>query len=87
MKNLLAGFIALMALSLASISFADEIHIPIAINIENFKADCLARGLDLNDKDGFVENKGMSIIVYTYHTASEEQMDLIKDMAFKNVRR
>ena len=71
-------------------SFADEIEIPFGVRIEDFKKDCLTQDLDLYDKDnshGFVENRASRIIVYTYRTATVQQLETIKECAFKNLRK
>ena len=74
---------------MGSLSFADEIEIPFAVHMDKFMEECSANGLDLYGRDssqGFVENKGSRFIVYTYKMATDEQLSIIKDSAFKNLR-
>lgn len=73
-------------LTISSISFADEIRIPQAVYIDKFKAYTKEHGIDLNDVDGFVENHGQNFKVFTYKNMTSEQLDIIKDATFKNLR-
>ena len=80
---------ALLFVFLASFSLtamADEIEIPFAIDIPSFKEELLGHGFNLNDVDGFVENKGMTIVVYTYKNSTVDQRRLIREAAFSNLR-
>ena len=81
--------ISLAFLALSPYSHADEIHAPFAINVEDFKTDAKAHGFDLydqKDSQGFVENRGSSFVVYTYRTATPEQLDLVKDLTWRHRR-
>lgn len=86
MKSLGVVILAGVLVITPSISFADEVHIGFPVKLEQFKAYTKERGFDLNDKDGFVENKGQEIVVYSYHTMTPQQMEIVKDATFKNLR-
>lgn len=64
-----------------------------SINVNQYKKDCKSKGIDLYDDsgdghgDGFVENKGNNFKVFTYHDPTSEQLDILKDMAWKNKRK
>lgn len=68
-------------------SFGDEIQIPFPIRVEPFKAEAKERGLDLYDQDGFVENRGGEFKVFTYHTVTPEQLELIQELTWKHLRK
>ena len=82
----LGVFLSFFTLGAVTYSYADEIEVPLAIHVKPFIEDCKSRGLDLNDVDGFVENKGSRVVVYTYGSIGINTLDLIKDMAFKHRR-
>lgn len=69
-----------------SLSFADEIRIPVSVKVDDFKNECKKSGFDLNEVDGFVENKGQRFIVYTYKSVTDQQLEIIKDAAWKTKR-
>jgi len=72
-----------------AISYADGIVIPCSIKVSAFIKDMKQHGMDLSgsdDADGEVQNSGTSMKVITYKPVTPEQMDLMKDIAFKNVR-
>ncbi len=68
-------------------SFADEIGVPFAIHVEDFKADALEHDFDLYDGDGFIQNKGSRFVVYTYKRVTPEQLSLITELTWKHLRR
>ena len=89
MRVRLARFTVLLFsfIFLSCVAYADEIQVGFPINVEEFKSYTKARGFDLDDKDGFIENKGQNFVVYTYHTVTTEQMEIVKDATFKNLRK
>lgn len=88
MRTPIRGFgFALILLMGCSFSFADEIQIPFAIHVDQFKKDAKEAGFDLYDGDGFVENKGGRFVVYTYKTISFENLRLLKELTWKNLRK
>lgn len=78
--------LAVALATIPSISSADEVHIGFPVKLQEFKAYTNQRGFNLDDKDGFIENKGQEIIVYSYRTMTPEQMQIVKDATFKNLR-
>ena len=71
-------------------SLADEIEIPFAINKNAYIQEALEKGLDLTDGDnahGFIDNRGSRFIVCTYRTATIEQLELIKNLTWKHLRK
>jgi len=89
MNKILVGLIGLSLLGSTSIVHADGIVIPVSIKVESFKKEMKSRGMDLfgsDDSDGHIDNLGTSIKVITYRPVTTEQMDLIKEVASKNVR-
>ena len=91
----LMGF-TLITLMGASLSYADELEIPVSVYVDDFKEAMLERGYNLypcDSKDcsqkqsvGFVENKGQNFVVHTYKPASIELLYAVRDTAFENVR-
>lgn len=80
----------LSVLSLTTISYADGIIIPMSIKVEQFKKEVKEKGLDLygsDSSDGEVQNLGTSMKVITYRPATLDELDLIKDVSFKTVRK
>jgi hypothetical protein len=70
-------------------SQADEVRIPFAVYVEDFKKDAKEQGLDLYDNrnsDGFIQNKGQEFYVFTYKPISMEHLDLIKELTWKHIR-
>lgn len=87
-KKTASIILILMVIVFPKYAFAgDEIIIPFALNIEPFKKELKSKGIDLYDKDGFVENKASRVIIYTYEPTTEEQKEIIKISAFKNMRK
>lgn len=89
MNKILGGLIVIM-LSLPSISYADGVVIPGSIKVEAFIKDMKEHGMDLSgsdSSDGYVDSLGNSIKVITYKPVALEQMELMKEVAFKNVRK
>jgi len=77
------------AILLSSLSFADEIKVPFAIYVEEFKAEAKEKGFDLYEKresDGFIVSRGAEFSVFTFKEATPEQLELIKFLAFKHQR-
>ncbi len=71
-------------------SFADGVIIPVSIKVDEFKKDMMDKGMNLygGDKaDGEIENKGTQIKIITYKPVTMEQMELMKTVAFKTVRK
>jgi hypothetical protein len=84
-----AAIVATFVLSVSFNSNADEIEIPFGLYAEDFKAETLKQGLDLSgsrESRGFVEDKGGHFKVYTYRTAKPEELEIIKNVAFKTIR-
>lgn len=89
MKKILGGLIVLM-LSLPSIAHADGVIIPASIKVNEFKKEMKILGMDLygnDESDGEIINNGTSIKVVTYKPISIEQLELLKETAFKTSRR
>lgn len=80
---ILIGIISMVALTPC---LADELIVPFGVHVEEFKAEALERGLDLYDGDGFVENKGMKIHIFTYKFAEINTLNLIKELTAKHRR-
>ena len=77
-------------LLIGSTSFADEINIPFAVNMKEFKWDLKQHGLNFyGDKKaiGFIEDKGSRIVLYTYKRIKTEDMETIKNVMWKHVRK
>ena len=74
-------------LLVAAISWADEVTIPFAIHVEDFKKEVKENGFDLYDGDGFVENKGGEFKVFTYKPVKFEHLDLFRKIAIKHLRK
>lgn len=73
-----------------AISFADGIVIPVSIKVEAFKREMKEKGMNLygfDNSDGEVQNSGNRMKVITYKPVTTEQMELIKQVAFHNVRK
>lgn len=88
MKNRERVILITLALSLFSFPcFSDELHVPFAIHKEQFIIDAKAEGFDLNDVDGFIENRGSEVVIYTYKTISKSQMEILKNTTWKNLRK
>lgn len=79
--------LTLLAIFGCSISSATEINIPFPVYADQFKVDAKERGFDLYDGDGFVENKGDNFKVFTYKAVTDEQLEIIKDLTWKNMRK
>lgn len=80
----------LTLLGATSISYADGVIIPVSIKVERFKELMKEKGMNLyggDDADGEVQNNGTAIKVITYRPVTLEQMDLIREVAFKTVRK
>ena len=90
MNKILVGLIVGALISSTSICFADGVIIPGSIKVEAFKKEMKSHGMDLygtDNSDGEVENKGTQMKVITYKSVTPEQLELIKDIATKTVRR
>ena len=77
-------------LSFPSIAHADGIIIPFSIKVNEFKKEMKKSGMDLygrDNSDGEVSNNGTSIKIITYKPVTLEEMELIKEIASKTVRR
>ena len=77
-------------LSFPSIVHADGIEIPFPIKVNEFKKEMKKSGMDLygrDNSDGEVANNGTSIKIITYKPVTLEEMELIKEIASKTVRR
>lgn len=80
---------AVMVLGLTTISYADGVIIQKSIKVKGFIAEMKERGLDFSggdDSDGEIQNGGTQIKVVTYKPVTPEQLNLIRDVAFHNVR-
>ena len=79
-----------LCLLIASPLLADEIEIPFAIYTQDFIEDALTKGFDLTDSrdaHGFIDNRGARFIVCTYKQVTMEQLDLIKNLTWKHLRK
>lgn len=84
------GVLALLLSMSCLPSFADEIIIPFALDQKQFSKELKKEGLDFTDGKhslGFVKNEGMKSTVYSYKNLKNEQLDKIKQAAFKSVRK
>lgn len=71
-------------------SFADGVVIPVSIKVEAFKKEMKSKGMNLyggDDADGEIQNYGTSMKVITYKSVTMNQLELIKNAAFKTVRK
>lgn len=89
MRHKVIGVIfALMALcSLAQAG--DEIRMPFPVYVDEFKADLKERGLDFydnKDSHGFIERSGGEVVINSYRQMTNEELSIIKDCYFKNLR-
>lgn len=86
------GVMGLIVLGLitSSLSFADQIVIPLSIKQDKFVKEMKKRGMDLrrrDDSDGYVEYGPQGFMVVTYKPITFEQLDLIREVSFKCVRK
>ena len=80
--------IIVFMLVLSSESYPDELKFPFSVYPRKLQAEFAEydRKLDLNGNDrtedswGFVENKGTSFIIYTYHSATKEDFKIIREI-------
>ncbi len=79
--------LAMVFLLGCSLSHATEVRVPYGIYVEQFKKESKEKGFDLNDVDGFIQNKGNNFVIYTYKPITDEQLELIKDLTWNNMRR
>ena len=89
MNRIVAGLIGVTLMGFATISYADGVLVPGSIKIASFKKEMKKRGMDLygrDDSDGAIENGGTQIKIITYKPVTPEQLDLIKDVSYKNAR-
>ena len=73
----------------SSLALADEIQIPYGVYMDEFKAECKLKGLDLENtraSQGFVNDRANEFSVFTYKTATPEQLDLIREVSLKHRR-
>lgn len=90
MNKILVVLTMLTLIGATSISYADGVIIPVSVKVNEFKKEMKLRGMDLSGEDysdGTIENRGTSIKVITYKPVTIEQMDLMKEVAFKTVRK
>lgn len=90
MNKITVGLIVVALMGSTVISYADGVVIPFSIKTDAFKKEIKSRGLDLygTDKsDGEIQNNGTSMKIITYKPVTSEQMDLMKDVANKTVRK
>lgn len=79
--------LTVLTLGLAhAVAFADEIQVPFAVRMTDFKAECKTRGMDLDEVDGFITDRGQDFSVFTYETSDQTDWDLIREAAFKTKR-
>lgn len=77
-------------LSMSLFSYADEIQIPFPVYMDEFKAECKKQGLDLygnRDSKGFVQDKASNFSVFTYHTATPDELTVIQEATWKTFRK
>lgn len=85
-----AIIVLILAIVAVPYSFSDEVRVPFAIYLEDFKAEAKENGFDLYDtreSHGFIENKGGRFTVCTYRSVTQEQLDLIKELTWKHLRK
>lgn len=91
MNKILVGLIGItLLLGSTSIVHADGVVIPVSTKVEQFKELMLENGMNLyggDDADGFIEDYGTKIKIITYKQVTIEQMELMKEAAFKSVRK
>ena len=84
-------FIIVFILSIASVSFSDELDIPFSCWPVELQQAFLKYGkkMDLNsdertdDSFGYILNKGSKYVIYTYHSVSPEDFEIIKKVTFE----
>lgn len=89
-KRLGIGMLTVMSLLVPSLVHADEISVPFAIYVEDFRKDIKQNGMDLDggrESQGFVEERGGNFTVFTYKQATPKQLGLITDVAVRNMRK
>lgn len=72
------------------IAHADEVEIPFAVYIDDFKKAAKEKGFDLydeRDSDGFIKNNGQEFVVCTYRRITQEELGLIQDLVWQNIRK
>lgn len=90
MKTLGVGIGVIAMLVLTSNCFCDEIRIPFSIHEKAFKQELAKHGMRMDHSDngdGFIEDRGGSMNVFSYHSFTPKQMEIIKDAAFKCERK
>lgn len=74
---------------LCAVSFADEVNIPFGVKMKSFKKSLKSKGLDFDGNDdslGFIENKGMSLTLFSYRNLTKEELYKIQVSASDTYR-
>lgn len=82
--------LTLIALSMSHFLYADEIQIPFAVYVDEFKEDAKLQGLDLdgNKKSmGFIKDEGSHFTVFTYRQIPIEKLDKLTALTWKHIRK
>lgn len=85
----LVGFAFGLLAAFQYIAHADEVEIPFAVNVREFKKAAKEKGLDLydqKDSDGFIKNNGQNFTVCTYRRITPEELGIIQDLVWQNMR-
>lgn len=86
----MVSMLFLGAFFLIGTSYSDEVIIPFAVYVDDFKTDMKNCGIDLYDdrhSDGFIKNEGTKITIFTYRSLTIDELQTIKDLCFKHHRR
>ena len=89
MKNIVVVGMASLFIFTTTMTYADIIHIPRATKVKQFVEESRRLGLDLSgsdESDGFVNDRGTEIEIVTYRNMTLEELEIIKESAFKAVR-
>ena len=79
-----------LCLLIASPLLADEVKISFPIYKQDFINEALENNFDLTDgrdAHGFIDNRGAKFIVCTYRRVTPEQLELIKNLTWKHLRK
>lgn len=90
MNKIVVGVLVLLMMASTTICYADGVIIPGSIKVKAFKKEMKKYGFNLDgedDSDGYIENYGTKIKVITYKPVTLDDLEVIKKVAFENVRR
>lgn len=83
--------LTLGAILMCSIAEATEVRIPFSVKEGAFKKELIKQGMNMNrdddNGDGYVESRGATMVVYLNRRATDQQLEIIKNAAFKCARK